>query len=132
MEIANDNRPSVRERVEGVIERVRDAVPLTTGLVIAVFLVGAMGGAWASKPVHRWQVNREWRERIAQSSEAVRRIMAAADAEAEATDDMIIATLGDTDARLSQAENDLRNAAAKGGRGNTDDACRIPAWRVRE
>lgn len=135
MTTSNDNPgPSAWERIEGAIEKTRENVPsLTTGLLIATLLIGVAVGAWGSKPFHRRAINQEWRERISGSSAAVRGIIAAGDAEAEETDNAIIAALGATDAKLSAAENRLKIATrlkvaprAAGSPGNGDE-CRIPA-----
>lgn len=115
--------PSSWEKIEGMIERARDRVPsLSTGLLVATLVIGLAGGAWASKPIHRWQINKEWRARIAEKSDAVRVVLAKGDADADAVDAEIIATLGDIDARLSKAEHNLRNVKAGAG-----SACRISA-----
>lgn len=124
----NDNSltPSLREKIEGIYERARDNVPsLTTGLLIAALLVGAGVGALVSKPFHRAEINREWRERIASKSAAVRDVLAKGDAEAEAADNAILETLGAYDARLSSAEAAFASAAHNVTPHR--DTCRIPA-----
>lgn len=127
---ANDNRISMRERVEGYVERARDRVSITTGLLIVCLLVGAGVGAAASKPFHRADVNREWRERIAKQSAGVRAVLAKSNADAEALDTAIIAELGVYDARLSSAELALAHASRNAGAGR--GACDIDTDRLRE
>lgn len=131
MEASNDNKgPPIWERIEGRIERARDRVPnLTTGLVVATFVIGLAGGAWASKPLHRYQINKEWHEKIAKASSAVREAMARGDAEAEATDEEVLNALGDQDAQLYRAE--LALASARRVALNPSD-CRIPAGSLRQ
>lgn len=127
MEASNDNPvgPGVLERIEGAIERARDRVPnLTTGLIVATLVIGLAGGAWASKPLHRYQINKEWHAKLAASSKAVREAMARGDAEAEATDEEVLNALGDQDAQLYRAE--LALASARRAALNPSD-CRIPA-----
>lgn len=117
--------PGTWEKIEGILERTRENVPsLTTGLLIATLLIGVAVGAWGSKPFHRRAINNEWHERIASKSAAVRSIIASGDAEAEETDNAIIAALGATDAKLSDAEKRLADLARKPV---SDGACRIPA-----
>lgn len=121
-------KADVREKIDAVKEQiqfVRESAPsLTTGLLIGAMLIGAAGGWFASSIKTRWTVNAEWRDRIAAKSATVRNVIDAGNAEVTATDDAIINALGDTDARLAQAENALRSIKvskpANGGE------CRIP------
>lgn len=121
-------KADVREKIDAVKEQiqfVRESAPsLTTGLLIAAVLIGGAGGWFASSYWTRWAVNAEWRDRIAAKSANVRNIIDTGNAEITATDDDIINALGDTDARLSQAETALRSIKvskpANGGE------CRIP------
>lgn len=117
--------PGVLERIEGALERARDRVPnLTTGLIVATLLIGLAGGAFASKPLHRWQINKEWHAKIAAASRSVTSAIARGNAEAEATDADIITALGDIDAKLARAEAAL---AAANRNARNDGVCRIPA-----
>lgn len=121
-------KADVREKIDAVKEQiqfVRESAPsLTTGLLIAAVLIGGACGWFASSYWTRWAVNAEWRDRIAAKSANVRNIIDTGNAEITATDDDIINALGDTDARLSQAETALRSIKvskpANGGE------CRIP------
>lgn len=120
--------PSTWEKLEGALERARDRVPtLTTALLIATFCAGAGTGIMVSKPWHRAEINKEWRERLASKSAGVRQIIAQGNAEAEALDDKILAELGVYDDRLAVAEAALENAAR-----DSSDVCRVPAWRLRD
>lgn len=126
-------KADVRDAVAGVREQiqfVRESAPtLTTALLLVVFAIGGAVGWFASKPFTRSAVNKEWRAEIAAKSASVRSIVAAGNEEADATDNAIIKALGDTDARLSTAENALRSIKP-----NTSAAgeCRIPASRLRQ
>lgn len=116
--------PSTWEKLEGALERARDRVPtLTTALLIATFAAGAGTGIMVSKPWHKAQANREWRERLAAKSAGVRQIIADGNAEAEALDEKILAELGVYDDRLAVAEAALENASR-----DDTSACRIPSW----
>lgn len=127
MTAENNLTPSAWERIEGALERARERVPtLTTGLLIAVFLAGGVVGALVAKPFHRSAINKEWRERIASKSQGVRAIIARGDADAEQTDNAIIATLGEYDARLSSAEAALSMASRNLAHNSDGNACRIP------
>ena len=122
-------KADVRDAVAGVREQiqfVRESAPtLTTGLLIGAVLIGGFGGYIVSSWWTRWTVNAEWRERIAAKSATVRNVIDAGNAEISATDDEIINALGDTDARLSTAENALRSIKPMQS-GNVGE-CRIPA-----
>ena len=123
--------PPAWEKIEGAIERTRERLPtLTTALLIATFAVGLGVGAMVSKPWHRAEINKQWRERIASNSETVRQIVAKGDADADALDRKIIAELGVYDERLHVAEMGLENASRSTG--DDGGACRIPAWRLLE
>lgn len=122
--------PSVLERAEGMMERVRDRLPtLTTGILIVAFLVCGAAGEWVSRPFHKAKVNAEWRERIASKSATVRHVIAKGDAEAEALDAEIINTLGDHDAQLQFALRRLEDVSRAPA---TPGECRIPADSLRE
>lgn len=128
MEASNDNAltPSLAERIEGAIERAKEKMPsLTTGLVLAAMLSGATLGAIASKPLHRWQINREIRDKLAIKSDAVRNLV-----KEGVDDEAIIATLGDADAKLAEAEQKLARLKWAPSPAQPGE-CRIPAWRVR-
>lgn len=126
-------KADVRDVVAGVREQiqfVRESAPtLTTALIVVVFLAGIAAGWFASRPFTRWAVNSEWRERIAIKSATVRNVIEAGNAEISATDDEIINALGDTDARLSQAETSLRSI--KVSKSANSGECRIPASGLR-
>lgn len=123
--------PTAWEKIEGAIERTRERVPtLTTALLIATFAVGLGVGVVASKPWHRAEINKQWRERIASNSETVRQIVAQGDADADALDRKIFAELGVYDDRLQVAEMGLENASRNAA--NDGGSCRVPAWRLRE
>lgn len=119
---------SVRDRADDLRDQVRwvreSAPSLTTGLLLATTVIGFAGGWYVSKPVTRWQVNKEWRTKIAAKSLTVRNIIETGDAEIAATDDDIINALGDTDAKLANAERNLKNSSRPSVAG---DRCRIPA-----
>ncbi len=128
-----------RERVGSVKDRaadIRDALrsiraqapTLTTGLILVVFGAGIAAGWYASKPFTRWTVNAEWRDRIAAASAPVRKIISEGNAEVSATDEQIIEALGDTDAKLSTAENALRSIKSRPA---TSGECRINADSLR-
>lgn len=131
MEATNDNlRPSTWEKIEGALEKARERVPtLTAALLIACFCVGVGVGAMASKPLHRASINKEWRERIASRSKAVREALAAGNAEGEAADNIAIEELGIADERLSKAERAVKDA---GNLPAGSDACGIDVERMRE
>lgn len=118
---ARDKIGALKEQIQFVRE---SAPTLTTGLLIGAILIGGAGGWVVSSFVTRWTVNSEWRAKIAAASAPVRKIIADGNAELSATDDEIIEALGDTDAKLSSAENALRSIkpmqAGNGGE------CRIP------
>lgn len=122
-------KADVRDAVAGVREQiqfVRESAPtLTTALVVVVFVAGSAAGWFASKPFTRWTVNAEWRQRIAAKSATVRSVIDVGNAEISATDDEIINALGDTDARLSQAETALRSI--KVSKSASGGECRIPS-----
>ncbi len=122
-------KADVREKIDAVKEQiqfVRESAPtLTTALLIVVLFVGGVGGWFASAWVTRSTVNGEWRDRIAAASKTVRSVIDAGNAEISATDDEIINALGDTDARLSQAETALRSI--KVSKSASGGECRIPS-----
>lgn len=125
---SNDNglTPSVRERIEGTWERVRERVPtLTTALLVSAFCVGIGVGAMASKPFH----NAEYRERIASKMKPVRDAIAAGNAEGDAADDIAIEELGIAYERLSKAERAVKDA---GRLPPSAGACGIDVERMRE
>jgi flagellar biosynthesis/type III secretory pathway M-ring protein FliF/YscJ len=112
------------------VHLVQTAAPtLTTGLLIAAVLIGSVAGWFISKPFTRWAVNKEWRQTIAKNSSGTLRQVALGNAEADATDRDIISALGESDAKLSNAERHLKNLA--NARPQPGD-CRIPADRLRQ
>mgnify|MGYP003388457807 FL=1 len=122
---------SIRERAADVRDQVRwvreSAPSLTTGLLIATTAIGFAGGWYVSKPFTRSSVNAEWRANIAAKSGRVRAIVANGNTEIEATDDDILEALGDTDAALSNAERNLKNANRPSGiQTGSIDRCRVP------
>lgn len=134
---ARDGVSETRDRLSDAVTSakqqvhlVQTAAPtLTTGLLIAAVLIGGVAGWFISKPFTRWAVNKEWRETIAKNSSGTLRQVALGNAEADATDRDIISALGESDAKLSNAERHLKNLANTRAR---PDDCRIRADSLRK
>lgn len=120
-----DDARAAWEATRESVQLIRESAPtLTTVVAVVLLLLGAFAGWWASAWWTRWAVNAEWRERIAAQSAAVRNVVETGDAEITATDDDIIKALGDTDAKLVEAQRKLNSFKPAA---SVADRCRVPA-----
>lgn len=111
------------------IDVVSSAMPSINGLwvvvvVLVVFGWGVFNGWSSARSRDAW-----WRNQIAAASQSVREVVSKADEANAALETDIIAALGDTDAKLKNAERTLRSLAyARPAAGE----CRIPASSLRQ
>jgi len=128
----SDAIASARAEASSLASQVRivsQAAPsLTTCLLVITVAIGFVLGWWVSGPFHRRTNNAEWRANIAAQNAAVRGIIAQGNAEGEEVDNEVIRTIGDSYAKLKEAEKQLRKIREQ----PVTDRCSVPADCLRE
>lgn len=112
---ASERIQSTRERIALQIER---APSLSLGLILAVvWLMSIAATSWWAKSA-RDQV---WRARLIESSASLRRVVTETNTAAALSDERLVATIGDLDARLLDAERALKSISVTPGPGGACD-----------